>query len=73
MKARKYLIALMAFVVIGITGCSSIDVATAPKQDQLLLQVDPILLEPIGPLITLKEYKEKEKLCVETTNKQQAK
>lgn len=59
---------IIVFVVIA-TGCSSVSIPTAPKQDQLVLQVDQSLLQPVDRLITLKQYKESQDAS-KTTNQQ---
>ena len=45
-KTLLLTIIIIVFVVIA-TGCSSVTIPTAPKQDQLVLQVDQSLLQPV--------------------------
>lgn len=72
MKFRKRVAAVIISIVGGIcvTGCTTVPIPTAPKQDQLVLQVDEALLQPVDQLITLKQYKESQNVS-ETNNRRQ--
>lgn len=59
MEWKSVLIFLICMVgVVALCGCSSLTINDPVKQDQLVLQVDPQLLEPVQPLITIEHQKQ---------------
>lgn len=59
MEWKSVLIFLICMIgVVALCGCSSMSINDPAKQDQLVLQVDPQLLEPVQPLVTIEQYKQ---------------
>ena len=59
MEWKSVLIFLICMIgVVALCGCSSMSINDPVKQDQLVLQVDPQLLEPVQPLVTIEQYKQ---------------
>lgn len=69
MSVRTMLtIAIIIAFLAAVSGCSSVPINDAAKQDQLILQVDESVLTPVDRLITLQQYKESQD-ANQTTNR----